>query len=370
MKMLAAIVREAGAPLSIEKCEIAEPNAGEALIEVEACGVCHTDVAARDQYLPVPLPAVLGHEGVGRILKLGAGVDKVAVGDRVVVSFGSCGHCANCHDDAPSYCDHGAVYMINASRADGSSPISQNGKPISGHFFAQSTMASHAVVSCQNIVKLDEDFPAHIAAPLACGVQTGAGSVLLVMKPKPGKAIVILGCGTVGLSAIMAAKIAGCSTIIAVDILASRLELAQELGAHHIIQNSESIAEQLLTLGGVDYVFDTTGIPALASAAFSALKARGMLVCVGVAKPESHLKIDMNMLMATGRQVRGVIEGDAVPADFIPKLIAYYQQGLLPLDKLVSCYDFNDINQAIDDTLGGKVVKPVLMMKATTIEAE
>lgn len=369
MKILAAVARDVCDPLEIEECDLGEPGLGEALIEVEACGICHTDIAARDQHLPVPLPAVLGHEGVGRIIKLGDGVEHLTVGDRVVVSFGSCGQCANCHDQLPGYCDLGLVYMIHGSRADGSSPISQDGSPVTGHFFAQSTMASHAVVSCQNVVKLESTFPAHIAAPMACGVQTGVGSVMLAMAAKAGEAIVVLGCGTVGLSAIMAAKIAGCLPIIAVDLLESRLDLAKELGAHHAIQDSTDLTSQLIALGAVNYALDTTGIPALAAAAFDALKSRGMLVCVGVGKPGTSLQIDMNMLMATGRQVRGVVEGDALPSSFIPRLMEYYRQGLLPVDKLVTCYDFDDVNLAISDAISGKVVKPVLMMKPVGTES-
>ena len=354
MQISAAVIKEQGGAFCIEDCELDSPRANEVMVEVEAAGVCHTDIAARDQYMPVPLPAVLGHEGVGRILQLGEGVSEFAVGDRVLMSFGSCGQCKNCLRAAPGYCDQGLVYQVLGSRTDGSSPISQHGNAITGHFFAQSSFASHAIAATQNMVPLANDLDPILMAPLACGVQTGMGSVLLSMAAESGSSICILGCGTVGLSAIAAAKIAGCSPIIAVDIMDSRLEMARELG---------SLLKALQQLGGIDYALDTTGVPAVADAAFQTLKPRGCLVCVGVGKPGAQLSIDMGLLMATGKQIRGAIEGDAVPRDFIPRMIEFYRAGQLPLEKLVTRYAFEDINQAVADTLSGKVIKPVLSIK-------
>lgn len=364
MEITAAVVRNPGAGFQLEICELDHPGPGEVLIKVEACGVCHTDIAARDQYMPVTLPAVLGHEGVGRVEKLGPGVTAYQVGDRVVASYGSCGQCFNCQNNAPGYCDIGMVYMVMGTRPDGSSPISQRGHALTGHFFAQSSMASHAIVSIQGLVKIDELFPAEIAAPLACGVQTGAGSVFLSMKAEPGKAIAIMGVGTVGLSAVMAAKIAGCSPIIAIDLMDARLDMAKELGATHVLRGDmRDLSEQLLAMGGMDYALDTTGIPSIAETAFNALKKRGMLVCVGVSKPDAAImNIDMGMMMATGRQIKGAIEGDAVPADFIPRLMRYYSEGVLPIDKIVTTYSFDRVNEAVEDSLTGKVIKPVLLM--------
>ena len=363
MKITAAVVNEVGSEFVLDECELEPPRAGEVLVKIEACGVCHTDIAARDQHVPVPLPAVLGHEGVGRIEALGEGVSEFAVGDRVLVSFGSCGKCSNCENRAPGYCDHGGAFIMNGSRIDGSSPMTRAGRAITGHFFAQSSMATHAIAATQNMVKIPDNLPAELAAPLACGVQTGVGAVMLSMEAKANKAIVVLGCGTVGLSAIMAAKIVGCSPIIAVDLVPSRLALARELGATHALTgDTATLAEELVKLGGVDYALDTTGVPAVATAAFNAMKAQGTLACVGVAKPDTELQLDFNMLMATGRRVRGVIEGDAVPREFIPRLISYYEQGLLPLEKLVVTYPLAAVNQAVSDSLSGKVVKPVLLL--------
>lgn len=361
MKINAALAESPDTPFSIKECELSPPGEGELLIRVEACGICHTDIAAKHQAMPVQLPAVLGHEGVGTVMDTGPAVTDFSPGDRVVVSFGSCGQCRNCQNDAPGYCDFGMVYMTG-NRPDGRQSLSHNGTAVTGHFFAQSTMASHAVVSSRNAVKLSADFPAEIAAPMACGVQTGAGTVLIAMNAQPGSSIAIAGCGTVGLSAVMAAKIAGCESIVAIDVVEERLGLARELGATQTLLSKPGMAEQLLEQGGVDYAFDTTGINSVAIELFNALKARGTLVCAGIAKPGDSLNIDMNALMASGKHVRGVIEGDAVPSQFIPELIAYYHAGKLPVDKLVRTYPFESINQAIADTHSGKVVKPVLIM--------
>ncbi|MBD2858915.1 NAD(P)-dependent alcohol dehydrogenase [Spongiibacter sp. KMU-158] len=362
MKITAAIAREPGQDFSIEACELGEPGPGEVLVKVESCGICHTDIAARNQDMPVPLPAVLGHEGVGCIEKLGEGVSDYQVGDRVLMSFGSCGQCGNCNTGAPGYCDNGLAYFVGM-RLDGSSPVSQNGKPMTGHFFAQSSFANYCVASTVNLVKLDDSLPAELMAPLACGVQTGMGAVLLAMKAQANKSLVVIGCGTVGLAAIIAGKIAGCDPIIAVDLMESRLELASELGATHIINGAEgNLTEQLLALGGANYVLDTTGVPQVISSAIDGMKKQGHMVLVGVGKPETKLNFDMNMFMMTGKKLEGVIEGNAVPAEFVPQMIEYYRNGQLPLEKLVTSYPFTAINQAVADMHSGKAVKAVLKM--------
>lgn len=357
----AAIAYKPHEPFTLKACELDGPAAGEVQVVVEASGLCHTDIAARDQDMPLPLPAVLGHEGVGRIEAVGEGVNGFSVGDRVLLGFGACGRCGNCQDHAPGYCDVGALFLLQGSRLDGSSPMTCDGESITGHFFGQSSFATRTVAIATNLVKVPEDMPAELLAPMACGVQTGMGSVMLSMAAKPGKAIAVLGCGTVGLSAIIAAKIIGCDPIIAVDRMPSRLELAKALGATHCL-DGQDLLQNLGKLGGLDYALDTTGVPAVAEAAIDVLKPRGMMVCVGVGKPGARLNIDMGMLMATGRQVRGAIEGDAVPAEFVPKMIEYYRQGQLPLEKLVRTYRFEDINQAVEDAHSGAAVKPVLLM--------
>lgn len=361
MRIHAAVAR-AGAPFTIEACELDRPGGGEVLVCVEACGVCHTDLSAREQRYGTPLPAVLGHEGVGRILAVGAGVERVAVGDRVVMSFGACGRCRSCAQGMPPYCEHAVALNVFGTRISGGSPIRQDGHEITGHFFGQSAFATHAIASATNLVRLDEDLPVALMTTLACGVQTGVGAVINVLAATGGESIGVFGCGTVGLAAVMAAKIAGCTRIVAVDVRADRLAVAQELGATEVVDNTQTDAEVLIKRLAVDLAFDSTGRPEVIEAAFAGLRPRGRLVLAGLSARGSTLAIDANRLMSSGRTLRGTVEGDADPVAFIPRMIDWYRRGLLPLERLVTTYAFEQINAAAADMLAGRVIKPVLLM--------
>lgn len=363
MTTIRAAIARPGQPFTLEDVDLDDPRADEVLLAIEACGICHTDLSARDHHYGTPLPAVLGHEGVGRIVALGPGVDRLAVGDRVVASFGACGRCPACRDGLPPYCRHGAEYNRHARRLDGSSPISRAGQPLTGHFFGQSSFATMAIASATNLVRLDDDLPAPLMAPLACGVQTGMGAVVNVLRPAPGDAVLICGCGTVGLAAVMAAKIAGCARIVAVDLRRERLELAQELGATHVVDTThEDLAPALKRIGGLNHALDNTGHPAVIEAAFAALRPRGCLVLAGLSPPGAALRIDPARVLLGGRSLRGTLEGDADPRTFIPTMIDWYRRGDLPLEKLVRTYPFGQINEAAADMLAGRVIKPVLQM--------
>lgn len=364
MEIRAAIAR-AKEPFSIEVCELASPAAHEVLVRVETCGICHTDLSAKDHGLGTPLPAVLGHEGVGRVLSVGQDVTDFEASDRVLMSFGACGQCLHCQRSMPAYCGHVLDFNLFGRRLDGTSPITLGGQNITGHFFAQSAFATHAVAATTNLVKLDEDLPAPMMAPLACGVQTGMGSVMNVLKAAADDTIAIFGCGTVGLAAVIAAKITGCKRIIAVEIKDSRLDLALELGATHVVNNSrEDVAAALGKLGGLTRAFDTTGLPAVIETAYAALRPQGMLVLAGVSPRGANIHIDPTRLMSTGRTLRGTVEGDSNPRTFIPQMIEWYRSGRLPIEKLVTTYAFEQINEAAADMVSGHVVKPVLLMPA------
>lgn len=363
MKIHAAVAFGAGEPFRIEECELSAPGPGEMLVELLACGICHTDLAAKDHGMGTPLPAVLGHEGTGIVRELGEGVSGFAAGDRVLMSFGACGSCPSCSNRKPSYCQHVFTFNLLGTRVDGSSPVSLRGQSLTGHFFAQSSFASHAVVSVTNAVRLDDDLPPELMAPLACGVQTGMGTVVNVLQAGPQDSVAVFGCGTVGLSAVIAARIRGCRRIIAVDLNEARLTLARELGATDTINPAgQDLAAALAALGGASRAFDTTGVTAVIETAFNSLHPLGMLVCAGVSPHGSKITLDPVALMPTGRMIRGTIEGDAVPREFIPQMIGWYREGLLPLEKLVQTYPFAAINEAAADMDAGRVVKPVLLM--------
>lgn len=363
MKIKAAVVHSAGQDFLIEEVELDEPKESEVLVKMVGCGICHSDAFARDQGLPVPLPAVMGHEGSGIIEKVGSAVQTVKPGDHVVLSYFSCGHCEACVTGHPSQCDQSFEVSFGGVYKDGTKRLSQNGLEISA-FFGQSSFATYAVADERNVVKIDDDVDLALMGPLGCGIQTGAGTVINVLRPKAGSSFVVFGCGAVGLSAIMAAKIVGCSQIIGVDAVPSRLELAKELGATHVINGKEvndTVAEIMKITGkGADYSLDTSAAPALINQALYCLKTLGTAVSVGsTGDQEVCIKLQYD-LMAGGKTLIGAIQGDSIPQLFIPKLVRFYKEGKFPMDKLVKFYSFEEINKAFEDSHKGIIIKPVI----------
>lgn len=364
MKIEAAVVREEGGAFGIEQLQLGEPKPDEVIVKIAGVGVCHTDLVCRDQYFPVPLPCVLGHEGSGVVAQVGSAVTRVQPGDHVVLSFSSCQQCPSCIAGKPAYCHQLYQHNFMGTRIDGSSALSSDGKVVHGHFFAQSSFGTYAVASERNTVKVRQDAPLWLLGPLGCGVQTGAGAVINSLQPKAGSSLAVFGAGTVGLSAVMAARLCGCAKIIAVDPVASRRQLALELGATHAIDpNAENAVEriQALTQGGVQYSLECTGLPAVVRQAVESLTLTGICGVMGVSRLGTEVKLDMNSILF-GRAVRGIIEGDSVPQEFIPSLVDLYLQGRFPFDKLVTPFAFGDIQQAVAASEDGKVVKAVLKM--------
>lgn len=365
MQISAAIARTKGAPLTIEAIEIDEPREDEVLVRVVATGVCHTDMVMRDQLLPIPLPAVLGHEGAGIVERVGKSVTKVRPGDHVVMTFDSCGACPSCSEHEPAYCH--AIFPLNfaGARLDGTTALSRSGEPVHSHVFGQSSFATYALCHARNVVKVRDDVALEKLGPLACGVQTGAGTVLCALKVRQGQSVMVTGCGTVGLSAVMAAKYAGAATIVAVDLLDSRLDMARELGATHTINGRGADLVKAITAiagPGVDYAIDTTGVPELIGQAVLCLAPRGTCAVVGAIVPGALLPINGSELMSFGRSVRGIVEGSSDPDRFIPRLVELHLEGHLPFDKLIRYYPFSAINDAIADSESGRCIKPILRM--------
>ena len=362
----AAVVRDNGLPMTIENVVVGPAGPGEVLIEIVATGICHTDMVMRDGYLPVPRPVVLGHEGAGRVIGLGDGVTDLAVGDSVVLSFASCGHCPSCDHDNPGYCHEFVPRNFLAVRADGSTAIKDaDGAPVHSHVFGQSSFATHAVAPRRNVVQVDPDLPLALLGPLGCGVLTGAGTILKAMEVEAGSSVLIVGAGAVGLSAVMAARIAGAAVIVAIDHNPARIDLARELGATHgLIADDQSIGERLAhaRLGPIDYAIDTTGHTGLVEQAIAVLASRGQIALVAAFAPGATIALDAAHIMSAGRVVRGIVEGSADPQTFIPELLDHYRNGRLPLERLIRFYDFDDILAAIAAGETGEVVKPVVLM--------
>jgi aryl-alcohol dehydrogenase len=364
----AAICYGADKPFAIESVTLDAPRADEVLVRVHACGVCHTDMAVRDQHLPPPLPAILGHEGAGIVEAVGADVAHVKPGDRVIMSFNSCGHCPSCSIDKPTYCYNFVPENWLGTRADGSATTHRGDEVLNAHFFGQSSFATHAIAHARNVVKVPDaaaSMPFATLAPLGCGLMTGAGAVLRSMAVRQGAPIAVFGTGAVGLGAIMAAKIAGADPIIAVDVHDSRLALAQELGATHIINGkSEDAAEKIKEIApqGLSYAFDTTGINTLIQNAFTLLAPLGILGIVGASSPADDLVFNEASFMGGGKRVMGILGGDSDLFTFLPELIEHHLAGRFPHDRLIRTFAFDHINEAFHAGESGEVVKPVLVM--------
>lgn len=362
MKIKAAVVREKAGPFRIEEIELDEPRDDEVLVRIVGCGVCHTDLVARDQHVPVPLPAVFGHEGAGVVEQVGSRVNKVKPGDHVVMSYLSCGVCTSCKKGAPTYCFDFLKANLAGARVDGSRTMRKNGEVISSAFFGQSAFASHALAGERNVVKVPKDVPLELLGPLGCGFQTGAGGVMNALKPGAGSSIAVFGTGSVGLSAILAAVACGCATIVAVDIHAERLKIAQQFGATHTINSdhTDPVAEiQKFTGTGVEYSLECVGIPKVLRQAVDALTVTGVCGLIGVSPLGAEVSLDMHNIL-DGRTIRGIVEGDSIPDIFIPQMIQLYKQGRFPFDRMITFYPLDQINQAAEDSEKGRVLKPVL----------
>ena len=366
MRKISAFVTHKRGQLSLEEIELSAPKASEVLVRTIACGVCHTDAAALQLFIPVTLPIVLGHEGVGVVEEVGSDVATLKKGDRVIMTFPSCGTCEYCRKDHPYACDNLNTLFFDGAYNDGTKRFSQNGTEISS-FFGQGAFADHVVVDARNAVKVDVDSDDDLAylCSLGCGVQSGAGAVLNRIKPERGTSMVVFGCGGVGMSAIMAAAIAGCRMIIGVDTVPARLELAKELGATHIINSKETdpVAKiKRLTGGGAHHSVEASGVANVTLQALGCLRREGMAVLLSVTGPE-EIRIPLEaLIMNPNVTLAGLVEGGSNPQTFIPELVRYYKEGRLPVDKLVKFYDFKDIEKAFADSHTGKTIKPVLLL--------
>lgn len=334
---ITAAVLRGGLPLRLETLELPDPRPGEVLVRLAACGICGTDVDLCRSGAP---GVILGHEGAGVVEAIGRGVGGVAPGDHVVLSYQSCGACPECRAGHPAGCDRLWELNFGFVRADGSNAYGA----VRGHFFGQSSFASHALATERNVVKVDPALPLEMLAPLGCGLQTGAGTVMNTLAVQAGQGVAVFGVGAVGLAAVMAARLAGADPIVAIDRRPRRLALARELGASH--------AARRLSVA-VDHIIDSTGDEGLIRAGLKLLKPHGRLALLtGGGEVE----------LADGRKAFGVIQGDAVPQTFIPRLIALWRAGDFPFDRLIRFYPFAAINRALADAAAGRCVKAVLRM--------
>lgn len=355
---------EAGGPYESIEAMLPEPTADQLLVDIDAAGVCHADLAARDGMFPVPLPAVLGHEGTGTVRAVGPGVRNAKIGDRVVLTFDSCHRCPSCTAGRFTRCDRYMHMNFGGQRQLEGQPVvaTTRGDLFSG-FFGQSSFGTRAMASERNAVVLDVDLPPHLLAPLGCAVQTGAGAVLNVAPLHPGAVVAIVGLGPVGFSALTAAtQFTAARTVIAVDLSDERLKLAQELGAGLVINAADGRAfEHIANDGGADVIVECSGAPKILPNALTGLRIGGTLVVVGAPPFGTTAPIDVADVVNRSLTIKGTVEGDSQPQRLIPWLAEMVLRGRWPLNQIVHTYPMANIETAAKDMLSGRVIKPVLL---------
>jgi aryl-alcohol dehydrogenase len=363
MQITAAVLRAGDQPYSLEQVDLADPRPDEVLVRIVGAGMCHTDLLPRGAATISPPPIVCGHEGAGVVEAVGSEVEGVAVGDHVVLSYESCGACEACQADRPYACEQFWLRNLLGRRADLSTGITDaSGAEIPSRWFGQSSFATHCVATARNVVVVDPALPLERLGPLGCGIQTGAGTTMSAdaLDVQPGTSIVVFGAGAVGLSALMGAVVQGASTIVAVDLHQSRLDLAAELGATHtILGDDPDLAGRVLELtggAGCHYAVDTTGNPAVARTAMGCVRLGGRGALVGAALEE----MAFDTLSVTGKTVFWVLEGNAKPQTFIPRLLELWQADRFPFDRMIEEFPLDRIQEAEEASLSGRVVKPVL----------
>ncbi|KAK6366204.1 uncharacterized protein PV06_00680 [Exophiala oligosperma] len=368
----ALVVSEPGAAFKYQKVQLQDDlRPDEVAVRIKATGVCHTDLNfANEKSMPELYPAVLGHEGAGIVERVGSEVTKVSPGDHVIVCYSSCGRCKYCLRKETSYCDLWFQYNFGIGRLDGSKTFSSttDGKRITSHFFGQSSFAKHILVSENGLVKVDKDISFEKLAPLGCGVMTGAGAMLNVIEPTSEMAVVVVGAGTVGLAAIMALKMLDQppKKIIAVDVVADRLEMARAYGATHGVNSKirPDLMKVLMDITngrGVDGALDTTGRPAVLKGLIHSAARKGKVVSVGVGDLSAEASYNIFEMVNSGCSYIGCCEGNCFPPEFLPRLLAANQAGRFPFHDLIKTYAAKEMGQVIDDIHSGKTVKAVLL---------
>jgi Zn-dependent alcohol dehydrogenase len=372
MKIVAAVLRAVtdrrpygeSRPMVLEELELGAPRAGELLVRIEAAGVCHSDISVVDGSRVRPLPMALGHEAAGVVEEVGAGVRDVAAGDHVVLTFvPSCGVCAECSSGRPALCLAAAAANGAGTLLHGPSLLRDgDGKPVH-HHLGISGFARHAVVARESAVVVPRDVPLATAALFGCAVLTGTGAVLNTASVRPGQSVAIFGLGGVGLASVLGAVVAGAFPIVAVDPVEAKRALARLLGATHVFAPEE--AEQKVkdtTRGGAEFAFEAAGVPAVLEAAFRATRRGGTTVAMGLPHPSRTLTLPALAFAGEGRTLTGSYMGSAAPQRDIPRYIALWRAGRMPVDRLQSAaLPLEKINEAFEALAAGVAVRQVLL---------
>jgi Zn-dependent alcohol dehydrogenase len=361
--MKAAVMREPGKPLTIEDIDIAEPKAGEVKVRIAAAGICHTDITVFHGGLPVPLPIVLGHEGVGVVEKVGNNVNKIKPGDKVIINaLVYCGECSFCAKGPLSTCTRNFPLMFGGAMRDGTTRLSK-GKEVIHSFFCQSSFAEYSITHADFAIKVPDDLVIEKLVALCCGGATGIGAVLNKAMVYPGSQVAVLGCGGVGISSIMAARLSGALKIIAVDVNDEKLKYAESFGATHFVNAAEKNpveAVRLISNGGVDFAIEAIGRGETIAQSLDMLKPGGKAVVIGAVPFGAKAPIDPQQLLSE-KTITGSTIGTLKPQYDIPRYIELYQSGRLPVDRLIQAeFPLEKINDAIAAIEKGKFVKAII----------
>jgi alcohol dehydrogenase len=372
MKTIAAVLRAVtearpytgSRPLRLEEVELGAPRPGELLVRVEAASVCHSDLSVVDGSRIRPLPMALGHEAAGVVEEVGPGVRDVKPGEHVVLTFvPSCGTCGECSSGRPALCTPGAAANGAGTLLHGPSLLRDGAGKVVHHHLGISGFARHAVVARESAVVIPADVPLQTAALFGCAVLTGAGAVLNTAAVRPGQSVAIFGLGGVGLSSVMAAAVAGAVTIVAVDPVAAKRRLALELGATHAFAPEEAeAAVKDLTGGGAEVSFEAAGVPAVLEAAFRATRRGGTTVAMGLPHPSRTLTLPALAFAGLGQSLVGSYMGSSSPQRDIPRYLALWRKGRLPVERLQSAaLPLDRINEAFEALAAGAAVRQVLL---------
>jgi len=374
VKTRAAVLHVVGAPapyeksqpLRVEEIEIDPPGPGEVLVRVRAAGLCHSDLSVINGDRPRPVPMALGHEAAGEVLECGPLVPDLAPGDHVVMVFvPSCGHCIPCSEGRPALCEPGAASNTAGTLLGGARRLSMGGRPVN-HHMGVSAFAEYAVVSRRSLVKIDPGLPFDEAALFGCAVLTGVGAVVNTAKMTPGMTAAVVGLGGVGMNSVLAAVLSGARVVVAVDLIDEKLDLARSLGATHGVNaRAPDAVEQVRAAsgGGVDFAFEMAGSVQAMELAYRVTRRGGTTVTAGLPHPDHRWPLQHVNLTAEERTVKGSYVGSCVPLRDIPRYIALYREGKLPVDRLMSDHlKLEDINVGFDRLASGRVVRQVVML--------
>jgi len=374
MRMTAAVMYEQGLPapyalsqpFKIEQVDLEGPGEGEVLVEVRAAGLCHSDLSVVAGQRKRTLPVVGGHEGAGIVREVGRGVTQFKPGDHVIMtSAGGCGHCRSCVTMRPTLCDLVGVSRSQGILATGSRRLGRQDGSTLYHYSGISSFAQYAVTVPGTLIKADPAVPLDVAAMFGCAVVTGAGAVLNTARVRPGQNVAVIGLGGVGLNAVMAAKLAGASRIIGIDINEGKFALAKELGCTDtLLATDPKLVETVkdLTLGGVDYAFEISGAKAAVGPAFAITRKGGDVICVGLGVSGETYPYPHTQMVSEEKSIRGSLMGGGNAERDVPQLLQFFLEGRLPVDRLKSgSMGFAQLNDNLDLLDRGAVLRQILL---------